>query len=311
MTTELPIHDPAAPSRPPGAVASWGGFVAAVAVGAFIAWAGSHASVAYAPLGWPLFAALGLLAYLIQWVVFVPSFIASTEHYYDLTGSLTYILLAICAWALGHGDERALLLMALILIWAIRLGSFLFIRVRADGRDARFDKIKRSFPAFLMAWSLQALWVFITAGAALAAMTSAHQAPMGWVAAIGFIVWVGGFAIEVIADKQKRTFRDDPANEGRYITNGLWAWSRHPNYFGEILLWLGIAIIALPVLSGWQLVTLISPVFVVILLTQISGIPMLERRARKRWGDEEAWQTYQRNTPALIPKPPRKSTTSA
>ena len=122
---------------------------------------------------------------------------------------------------------------------------------------------------------------------------------------LGIIVWLAGFAIEVIADQQKSAFKNNPENAGRFITSGLWAWSRHPNYFGEIVLWTGIAIIALPVLSGWRWVMLISPVFVVLLLTRVSGIPLLEARARKRWGEDETFQAYTRDTPVLIPRPPR------
>ena len=106
-------------------------------------------------------------------------------------------------------------------------------------------------------------------------------------------------------------FRADPANEGRFITTGLWAWSRHPNYFGEILLWAGIALIAFPVLQGAQLATLISPVFVFVLLTRISGVPLLESRGKKRWGDEPAYQEYKARTPVLWPRPPRTERTPA
>ena len=84
----------------------------------------------------------------------------------------------------------------------------------------------------------------------------------------------------------KNLFRKDPANKEAFITSGLWSWSRHPNYFGEITLWTGIAIMAIPVLSGWQWVCLISPVFVTLLLTKVSGIPLLEKKAREKWGDD-------------------------
>ena len=127
-----------------------------------------------------------------------------------------------------------------------------------------------------------------------------------WVAIVGIVVWVAGFAIEAVADRQKSVFKRDPANAGRFITSGLWAWSRHPNYFGEITLWTGIAIIAVPILDGWRWVTLISPVFVFLLLTRVSGIPLLEARGKKRWGDEQAYQEYTLNTPVLIPRPPKK-----
>ena len=117
--------------------------------------------------------------------------------------------------------------------------------------------------------------------------------------------WVSGFAIEVIADQQKKKFRRESKNKGKFIHTGLWAWSRHPNYFGEIILWIGVAVIALPVLSGWRWVALISPIFVTILLTRISGIPILERRAETQWGGKDDYKTYAANTPMLLPRPPK------
>ena len=254
-----------------------------------------------------VFAVCGVLAYVINWVVFVPSNRAKTEHYFDLTGSITYLSVTIAALVLSDGiDSRAVIVALMVTAWALRLGTFLFRRVRRDGRDGRFDRIKIDPLRFFMTWTLQGLWVLLTVACALAIITGSERQSIGWVAVVGVIVWLAGFAIEVIADQQKSTFKKDPANEDRFITSGLWAWSRHPNYFGEIMLWTGIAIMAVPVLSGWRWATLISPVFVVVLLTRVSGIPMLEARAKKRWGDEEVFQTYTRNTPALIPRPPKK-----
>ena len=117
-------------------------------------------------------------------------------------------------------------------------------------------------------------------------------------------IWLAGFAIEVIADRQKSAFRADPENRNRFIQSGLWAWSRHPNYFGEIVLWSGIAVIAFPVLQGWQYATLISPIFVVVLLTKISGVRMLENRANKQWGNDPDYQAYRDSTSVLVPMPP-------
>jgi steroid 5-alpha reductase family enzyme len=117
------------------------------------------------------------------------------------------------------------------------------------------------------------------------------------------LVWVFGFVIEVTADSQKSRFRADPENKGKFIHTGLWAWSRHPNYFGEIVLWIGVAVIALPILRGWQWLTLISPVFVTLLLTRISGVPMLEKRADEKWGGQEDYEAYKERTPVLVPRP--------
>lgn len=276
---------------------------AALLTASVVAWAGSHGGAAVS--GLPLFALAGAVAFLVQWVAFVPSFLAQTEHYYDLTGSLTYLALVIGTLLLADSfDARSVLLAALVSIWALRLGGFLFLRIRKRGIDERFDQIKPSFTRFLMAWTLQGLWVFLSLAAALAAMTSAQHAPIGLIGLAGLAVWAAGFTIEAVSDYQKSAFRRDPANAGRFITTGLWAWSRHPNYFGEITLWFGIALIALPSLSGWQYATLVSPLFVYFLLTRVSGIPILESRAKKRWGNHADFRAYKKNTPVLFPHAP-------
>lgn len=273
-----------------------------LAVAGAIAAAGSAGSVLL--FGFPLFAWCGAAAFLVNWLVFVHAYAAQTEHFFDLTGSLTYLLLVALCVVAGNGDARSLLIALLITVWALRLGSFLFRRIRQDGSDGRFDELKPSFPRFLMTWTLQGMWVYLTAACALAAMTSTTLRPLGGVAVVGTLLWAVGFAIEVVADRQKRRFRAAPQNEGRFISSGLWAWSRHPNYFGEILLWIGIALIALPSLRGAQYVTLISPVFVFFLLTRISGVPLLEARAKRRWGDDPDYRAYKARTPVLFPRPP-------
>ncbi len=280
------------------------GIAVALVIGALVVLAGSDGSWKVGPIA--VFALCGLLAYVINWAVFVPSNLAKTEHYFDLTGSATYLTVVAVALLFSEElDARAVIVGAMVVVWALRLGSFLFLRVRRAGRDGRFDQIKTDPLRFLMTWTLQGLWVLLTLAAALAIITGIERRSIGWLAIIGMVVWAAGFSIEVVADRQKSAFKRDPANEGRFITSGLWAWSRHPNYFGEIVLWAGIAVMALPVLSGWRWVVLISPVFVVVLLSSVSGIPMLEARAEKRWGDEEEFRTYTQNTPVLIPRPPR------
>ncbi len=279
--------------------------IVSIAIGAAVAAAGSYHSVDVG--SFPLFALGALIAYAINIVVFVPSFAAKTERYFDLTGSLTYLTVVILALALNdQRDTRAWVVATLVGIWAVRLGSFLFIRVTADGGDGRFDVLKTNVWFFLRTWVLQGLWVTLTLACALAVLTADNPEPLDNLARIGIVVWIVGFAIEAVSDRQKRAFRAKPANEGRFISTGLWAWSRHPNYFGEITLWTGIALIALPILSGWRYAMLISPVFVYLLLTRVSGIPLLERRGKKRWGDEPAYQDYVANTPVLMLKPPTR-----
>ncbi len=287
------------------AVKSIIGVIIAVLLAGVIALAGSQGG--YEVFGIPiLFLAVGG-AFLIQWVVFIIAYLRKSERFYDLTGSLTYITITtLSVLAIPEIDDRAVLLLVLVLVWATRLGTFLFTRVYKQGKDDRFDEIKVSFSRFLLTWTLQGLWVTFTAIAALTAITTTTRQELGWVALVGLIIWAVGFFFELIADVQKSQFKANPENEGKFIHTGLWSWSRHPNYFGEIVIWIGVAIIALPVLRGWALLALVSPIWVIIQLTLISGIPMLEKKADKRWGGQEDYETYKRSTPVLIPRPPKK-----
>lgn len=281
------------------------GIAVAIVLGALVALAGSDGSVSAG--GFAVFAIGAAIAYVINWIVFIPSSRAKTEKYYDLTGSITYLSVIGAALVLSSDlDARALIAAAMVTVWALRLGTFLFRRVRRDGKDGRFDEIKMDPLRFFMAWTLQGLWVLLTVACALAIVTASEREDIEWVAIVGIVVWLAGFAIEVVADRQKSTFRRDSSNDGRFITTGLWAWSRHPNYFGEIALWTGMAIMAIPILSSWRWVLLISPIFVTVLLTRISGIPMLEARAEKRWGDDPEFRAYTDSTSVLIPRPPKR-----
>jgi steroid 5-alpha reductase family enzyme len=272
-------------------------------IAAAVAWAGSQGS--FTVSGIPIFALCVVLAFVLNWIAFIPAFVMQTEKFYDLVGSITYLSVIWVAALLSPAvDARAWLLLAIISIWAIRLGTFLFRRIRAAGEDRRFRDIKPSLARFLLAWTVQGLWVSLTLAAALAAITSMNRLDLGIFALVGFLVWLLGFVIEVIADRQKSMFRADPQNAGKFINVGLWSWSRHPNYFGEILLWIGVAVIAIPVLNGWQWLTLISPIFVIILLTRVSGTPMLEARADEKWGGQADYEDYKARTSVLVMRPP-------
>jgi steroid 5-alpha reductase family enzyme len=253
--------------------------------------------------GWPTMSVLALCAFGIQWLAFIPARVLQSERFYDLTGSITYIAVTLVAISVATTPSGAQWLIAImIFLWAGRLGSFLFRRIHAAGGDQRFDHIKVSSSRFFVAWTLQGAWVVMTSCAALTAILSAEQPPVGAIYVIGAVMWTTGFAIEVIADRQKSRFREDPGNEDQFINVGLWARSRHPNYFGEILLWAGISAMAIPYLSGTQWVVMLSPLFVYALLTRLSGIPTLARRGRELWGDDPAYQAYVANTPLLVPR---------
>lgn len=253
--------------------------------------------------GFPLLVSFVLLAFVIQWLAFIPAYVFQTEKYFDLLGSLTYIILAVTALSMSSMQPGSIAIAAMVIIWALRLGSFLYNRVKQVGHDTRFRTIKPDFFQFLMTWTFQGMWVSLTFSAGLTALLTAEVHPMDALVLTGCALWLAGFFIEVIADKQKTSFRQLESNKGKFIQQGLWAWSRHPNYFGEILLWVGIALAAFPVLEGLQLVTLISPVFVFFLLTKISGVRMLEAQGRRRWGDDPEYQRYLKRTPAILLNP--------
>ena len=278
--------------------------IISIALGILIATAGSQGSESYN--GIALFAICASVSYVLHWIIFIPSYIYQTEHYFDLTGSISYLSAIALGFYLNPSmDPRDLLIGALIAIWALRLGTFLFMRVKQDGKDDRFTIMKTQFHWYIMTWTIGGLWVFLTMAAGLAAITSNVNVPLGVMAYLGLALWIFGFSIEVIADRQKRNFKKQQNKDKAFITSGLWAWSRHPNYFGEITLWLGLTLIALPVLNGWQLVTLISPIFVYILLTRISGKPMLENRGMKKWGSDPEYIDYLERTPSLVMRKPK------
>ena len=276
-------------------------FLVLVLAGCLVALAGSQGGTSMA--GVPLFAAAVGLIFLIQWLAFIPAYLRQTEKFFDLTGSLTYISVIILAVAFGNAmDVRTILLATLVVVWAIRLGTFLFRRIHKAGKDDRFDGIKPSFIRFLNVWTIQALWVTFTMAAALVAITTTARKGLDVFTIVGFLVWVVGFTLEVVADSQKSRFSANPDNKGKFIQTGLWSRSRHPNYFGEIMLWIGVAVIAAPVLQGWQWIALISPVFVTFLLTRVSGVPLLEKKADKKWGGQGDYESYKKKTPVLIPR---------
>lgn len=274
--------------------------LAVVAVGAGLALAGSYQGARVG--GVPVYALAVAVAFVIQWAVFVPSFLRQTERYFDLTGSLTFITVTIGILVVGSPGVRGWVLGAMVVVWAGRLGTFLVSRIRRYGQDDRFDALKPRFLSFLGVWTLQGLWVSFTAGAAWIAMTASRASALDAWAVAGVVLWAAGLAIEVVADDQKRRFKLDPANDGRFIATGLWSRSRHPNYFGEIVAWLGVAIVAAPTFVGWQWVGVLSPIFVAVLLTRVSGVPLLEQKSDARWGGQPDYESYKQRTPVLVPK---------
>ena len=247
-----------------------------------------------------------IMCFVIQWIAYIPAFLLKTEKFYDLTGSITYIgTILFALYATGSFQDLQLgnLIVGMaIIIWAVRLGSFLFMRIHKDKKDGRFDSIKTSFSQFFMTWTLQGMWVFICSSAAFIAIANPQGVVINSVFIVGFVIFIIGFVVEVIADNQKTAFRSIPENKDQFINEGLWARSRHPNYFGEITLWTGVTIMGISTFEGMNYLAIFSPIFSYLLLVYVSGVRMLEYRGHKKWGHLDEYNSYKKNTPKLIPK---------
>lgn len=281
------------------------GSIIALSVGLIVAFTAGQNSIDF--YGIPLIAVCFIYSYIIHWIFFVHGYLFQTEHYFDAIGSFTFVSLSLFLIFVVR-DFYAFLICSLVAIWSLRLGSFLFSRVKRSGRDTRFTEMKKNFFWFFMTWNLSALWVFLSYVAGMVAVTSKYSSELSFIdfvfCSVGFLVWLSGFVIEVVADNQKKKFKEDLNNNDKFISHGLWSWSRHPNYFGEILLWIGIAIIALPIFKGWDYIALISPIFIYYLLVKVSGIPMLEKSANEKWGSDPNYIKYKENTNILFLRKP-------
>ena len=230
-----------------------------------------------------------ILSFIFHWLLFIPAFIFKTEKFYDLTGSLSYItviLYVLISSNDGTSNFGNIILSSLIIIWTLRLGTFLFLRIKKAGEDKRFREIKKSFSWFFMAFTVSGMWVSICALCALTGISNGIE--LNNITYIGIILFIIGFTLEIIADTQKTNFRKNNENKDKFINTGLWKYSRHPNYLGEIILWIGVAIISYSSLEISQLFTLVSPVFTYLLLVYVSGINLLEKSGQKKWGSLSA-----------------------
>ena len=257
--------------------------------------------------GYPVLLYCVLISFTIHLIIFIPSAIMKNEKFYDFTGMIAYLSIIIFAlqqkYTQIHSiDIYSLVLSLLISIWTLRLGIFLFYRVLKVGEDIRFKDVKNNALKFFVWFSISSLWVSLTTMAAMNVVTSKNYHQDLTLLYIGTMIWVFGFLFEIISDYQKIKFKNNSLNKNKFIDSGLWSISRHPNYFGEIILWIGIYIITLPSTSGLEYLGIISPLFVIVLLNKVSGINLLEASADKKWGSSKEYQKYKKITPKLIPK---------
>ncbi|KAK8379380.1 hypothetical protein O3P69_019344 [Scylla paramamosain] len=234
----------------------------------------------------PLLAALD---FSVQWVLCGAAVLLKTEKFYDLAGSGTFILLAYLNYKRnGTGHPRQLVQTGCVCVWALRLGLFLFTRVMKTGKDRRFKEALQKPSLMFVFWTMQGAWVLVTLLPTLLGVKATRQPPLGHRDYLGWGLWGVGFLLEVAADYQKTVFRNDPHNKDKFITSGLWSLSRHPNYLGEIFLWFGLYISSSACLSGWEHLAVICPLLDYLLITQVSGIPPLEKYGAAKWGDSSS-----------------------
>lgn len=234
-----------------------------------------------------------------------------TDKLTDFTYGMTFVLVSLIFLTQGGLGARELILNGSVIVWGLRLAAYLFIRILKIKRDERFDGRRENFVRFAAFWILQGvvIWVVLLPVTILSAERDSSR--IGFFELLGFSTFCVGFIIETIADAQKFSFRSRDENKGRWIESGLWKYSQYPNYFGEILLWWGLFVAALPGLSGWLWLSVASPVTITLVLLKVSGIPLLEEGHRKKYGGDPKWLDYVRRTPLLIPLPPGKKEGSA
>jgi steroid 5-alpha reductase family enzyme len=297
MTAAHPA--PAAPIQKTGFLRNIAGTVITLPVAALVAY--------YTDLQF-----YALVIFGIQWVGALAYAVPfQDEHYLDVTGSATYA--GVVLLALFKADAptwRSYLLTAFVILWCVRLGYFLIKRIGEQGSDSRFDAIRVTPVRFFSVWNIQGLWVFLTLLPTLLTIVHGNKdTAVEWVDIVGIVFWVIGFYLEVTADRQKTAFRHNPANKGKFIHTGLWAYSRHPNYLGEILIWLSVYAIAYHVLPTTQYKALaaLGPLFIILLLSTVSGIPVLEKQADERWGHLPEYQSYKARTSVLLLWPAKKT----
>lgn len=254
----------------------------------------------------PLVAAL-LVSLAINSALFLVAYRLQSDKLTDISYAATFATIAVFAFVLSDKSLFHTGLLVMVVLWALRLGSFLLYRVMKTGKDARFDEMRHSFFKFGKFWLAQALTVWVVMIASVLAF-DAGQPRLEWLALIGIAVWIVGLVCETIADVQKFAFTQRSANKNKWIASGIWKYSRHPNYFGEMAVWIGIYTYVVSSLPGFQpIIALVSPLLIVVLLIFVSGIPILEKSAEKRWGSDPAYQRYKKRTSLLVPWPQKNN----
>ncbi len=247
------------------------------------------------------------ISFLIQTIFFIFAFSLKTDKVTDLSYGLTFIILSVFAVSLNRNPSSLqITVMIMIIAWAIRLIAYLLVRILRTKKDRRFDGVREKFLSFAQFWFFQALTVWIIMLPSLILFHEKERLSLNPTSYLAILIWLSGLIIEIVSDQQKFIFKNKPENKNNFISSGLWKYSRHPNYFGEILIWIGIFVISAKTFSSWDWLSIISPLFIAFILLFISGIPPLEKKYAERYRKNQKYQEYLRTTSLLIPLPKRK-----
>ena len=235
-------------------------------------------------------------------VFFIHSYFFKSDIFFDLVGSFSFLSIGIASLLLLPDiDANQILIFFLLVFWSLRLGPFLFLRRIGAGNDERLSEYFKSPISLYFLWCMNSLWVFFTSLSMIIIFSSKTTHDFGLLQWLGLIIWVFGYIIEVISDSQKNKF--NKTNKGKFINIGLWKYIRHPNYLGEIIIWFGIFVISLNYIESFSsMLSILSPIFVYILLRYLSGVPQLEKRGDQKWGDLKEYVKYKEKTGIIFPK---------
>lgn len=237
----------------------------------------------------------------INLVMFVPAFIYKTDKVTDISYAITFVIVAISGYLRSEQTAVHTILLLLTFLWSFRIGTFLFIRINKMKKDVRFDGMRDRFFAFLRFWLLQGATVFIVMLAVSLGFMQ-KTTDFNLISLLGIVVFVTGLIIETAADAQKYKFNSDTGNKGKWIDVGVWRASRHPNYLGEMMVWTGMYLVVIPSLTATgALWALTSPLYIICLLMFVSGVPLLEKSADKKWGTDPAYKRYKKEVSVVLP----------
>lgn len=244
-----------------------------------------------------------LITFAVQIGFFIFAAILKTDKVTDLAYGTTFAIISVFLYLWNQSHHLYQLIMVLVIsVWGLRLSGYLFIRILKIGKDKRFDGIRENLLKFGMFWLLQTVAIWTIMLPSQLVLISENDVTINMIMLIGLIVSLTGILIESVADWQKFVFKNK--HKDRFITTGLWKYSRHPNYFGELMVWWGLFVYAIPALAGLEYLSIIGPVFITVLLLFVSGIPTLEKKYDKKYGAD--WRRYKERTSILIPLPKGK-----